>query len=636
MLFGYSYSEGLEAPSATKPWLLKIDECKEMGSISLEHQRTLGKEFPFAEEAYLFHSDAAYVKSQLNDPADWVPVQPNEACPTDKKWLPQLMQLKSFGIVMIVTTVAMLAYSTYFAIEKAGKNVARSIFSGAAVSRLFKRPPPVNLPHIPLVLRTLSRILRGRPCWLLLGDLRNYFHQIALHESVSRIFSVLCDGLTFSWRCAPMGHSYSPRHAQSLAWAALLKEATAENGLLDLAATMKKSQHPPAFGILRDAAGAEAGLVMIWYDNFVIFCLDQNMTNHLARTLKQMSTSSGFVWGEKQLFHPNQLERLFTADVDKLTPVEKTWACALGIQFALTKRDSQGLRAFRWRLKPKTAERAELLRRQLLGVDEMERIPFSCRMVSKIVGSAIWHAYIASRPLLDLHDVIEITRNVALVVARTKCWDSVFHLSDLQTSHLKTCLDKIIANEWQYDWATYTGDTVFAASDASDDKGAWVILLSEQVHGLSDNWPLQKSEHIFLKELRSAVRAIQELAPQDGTLVLAIDNTAAAHVLKNFYSSSSIGRTLAKQAFDCLRERRCRLIVVGILGVDNFADSPTRDLPWCEKRRKKTWDTLQAALAGHERKEVNPNRRGASSHEDDDSDQLLEELKALDSDTLIP
>ena len=209
-----------------------------------------------------------------------------------------------------------------------------------------------------------------------------------------------------------MGHSYSPRNAQALAWAALLKQATAKNGLANLEKRMRSSEHPPAFGILRNEKMEELGIIFIWYDNFVVLCADQLMTTEMSKALKKMSESD-FVWGEKALFHPTQLEQLVSAV--SLKDEQQKWACVLGLQFGLGKRDAQGKRMFQWRLKPSTAEKAELLRRQLRASS-----PLSCRMISRIIGSGIWHAYVAGTPLLALHDLIEISQNVAVVVARTK------------------------------------------------------------------------------------------------------------------------------------------------------------------------------------------------------------------------
>ncbi len=197
-----------------------------------------------------------------------------------------------------------------------------------------------------------------------------------------------------------------------------------------------------------------------------------------------------------------------------------------------------------------------------------------------------------------------------------------------QQQHLELCLNRQVDNEWHHDWATNEGETVYAPSDASDDTLAWVHLLSAEKHGREDHWPACAAEHIFIKELRAAIRAINELAPRDGTLVLVVDNTAAAQVLRNFYSSNAVGRELAEEAYDCLRNRRCRLVVAGIAGIHNYADAKTRNLPWCDTRRRKSWETATAALEGHERQELNPNRRACQ-----DEEQFLEDLAKLARDT---
>ncbi len=161
-----------------------------------------------------------------------------------------------------------------------------------------------------------------------------------------------------------------------------------------------------------------------------------------------------------------------------------------------------------------------------------------------------------------------------------------------------------------------------------------MVLKSATSRGVSVHWPELKDTHIFVKELRAAVNAIKANAPTNGTLVLAIDNTAAAHVLRSFYSSTSIGQSLAQEAYEHLRSKGCRLVVAGLPGLDNYADAPTKNEEWCSERLKKTWTALEAALEGRERHDITSTRR-SSSHEDDEADQLMEELKALRASTML-
>ena len=641
--FGYGYADGLDSIGAsTKPWHpLPIDECKEARSISLDFQEILAREFLFAKSAYDFHSKVETARECLIEKSDWQESKNADDVRVDTRWERQLGQLCSFGIAVITTAAAMILCSGYFAIEKAGKNVARSIFSGKYLSKMFKRPLPVNLPHMPTVLSTIARILKGRQAWLITADLRNYFHQIAIHHEVGSIFTVPCGANLYSWRVLPMGFSYSPRHAQALAWAALLKQASTANGLLPLAQQMKEAKHPPAFGILHDEASTECGIILIWYDNFIVICSQQGITNNVAKALKDMS-KLGFIWGQRSMFHPKQLTRLATEELTKET---KEWAIALGLQFGLSKRDRTGNQTFMWRLKPATSDRAELLLRQLRGLEKPgpseTRKPMSCRMIARIVGSAVWQGYISGRPLFELETTIEIASLCGSVAAKTKCWDTAFHLNSNQTILLEQCLEKIIRNDWQTDPTPQVGEMIFAASDASADKGAWVQMISSSEHRKTESWCEDSEEHIFIKELRAAVRAILALAPEGGTLVLAIDNTAAAAVLKNWYSSSPQGISLAKEAHAHLTRRRCRLIVAGIPGVENYADALTWGGPsrptagaWCSVRRQRTWEALQRAQEGTERREENPNRR-SDSHEEDELEQMMADLRQLQHETQL-
>ena len=108
----------------------------------------------------------------------------------------------------------------------------------------------------------------------------------------------------------------------------------------------------------------------------------------------------------------------------------------------------------------------------------------------------------------------------------------------------------------------------------------------------------------------SATLAIEDVQKEGVTIVIAIDNTAAAAVLRNMYSSTEKGRDLVRRVLAVLKKKNNGLIVAGIAGEDNYADAPTRGDPlkpvWQPIRRETTWRTLQEALEGTERRSLNP------------------------------
>jgi hypothetical protein len=128
-------------------------------------------------------------------------------------------------------------------------------------------------------------------------------------------------------------------------------------------------------------------------------------------------------------------------------------------------------------------------------------------------------------------------------------------------------------------------------------------------------------ESIFLRELRAAIDAIMELAEPGDVVVLIIDNTAAAEVLRSGYSTTSTGLRLVMALYDHMQAINVFLIVAGIAGVDNDADSPTRGEKghpsWCGRRLEATWHTGQRALHGCERVRLNPAACGMSHRHDE-------------------
>ena len=114
---------------------------------------------------------------------------------------------------------------------------------------------------------------------------------------------------------------------------------------------------------------------------------------------------------------------------------------------------------------------------------------------------------------------------------------------------------------------------------------------------LNWSWLTQKDvsaqESIFVLELRSVIAGIKANGVRNCVLVIIIDNTAAASVLRSMYSSTQIGRELIRDLHLFLTEINIFLVPAGIAGADNDADSPTRGnhlLPdWCSNRLTTTW-----------------------------------------------
>lgn len=589
--------------------LAKLDDVTVAGSIDATAQRDLASVAPFAEHAYKCINDEEWFISLL---LDIKTAEKVIECSSDNRtkglWIEHLRKLRSFKVTDHATssntTQSRLFISTYFAILKAN-GLARTIFSGGALSRLFRRPPPVCLPSLPLVLSIISDILRGKKFFFLTADLRHFFHQLAVCGDIQKYFSVHCQREVFFFLNLVMGWSYSPRIAQSMAWAALLFFASAENGLEKSAKEFLalRPENPPGFMLLHDTLGRVVGLILIWYDNYLAWTTDADVGVGLSNTMKAMDRRFGFKWGEKTLCPPKVLAATSTSTQ------ENAKACvALGIQFArqVKRGRSEAPDHMIWRLKPATAAKAIVL------LAEPPPEEWSCRAVAAVTGSRVWQCYISCESFTLITEILVLSSKVGKH-ARLHGWNSTLKITDDDRQTIKRALEAIASNPW-YGSPTALNFTqiTIVASDATLQRGAWVLYGGKGVRAAWKNWPWpedQLADSIFLLELRAAVAAIMAVG-RSGVVVVVIDNTAAAAVLRAMYSSTPKGRIVVGELIDFLARNHLFLVIASIAGLDNDADAPTRgdmDSPaWCETRLERTWSTAMRAVQGCERLHVNP------------------------------
>jgi len=97
-------------------------------------------------------------------------------------------------------------------------------------------------------------------------------------------------------------------------------------------------------------------------------------------------------------------------------------------------------------------------------------------------------------------------------------------------------------------------------------------------HGRAWSGPLLAS-HIFVKELLAAKSTVEAcIASHPGPLriTLGVDNTAAAHALRNGYSSNQFVMPHIRQLHQLLQISRSTLHVVSIRSEDNASDAASR------------------------------------------------------------
>ncbi|MCG3772893.1 MAG: hypothetical protein JW384_04117 [Nitrosomonadaceae bacterium] len=175
-------------------------------------------------------------------------------------------------------------------------------------------------------------------------------------------------------------------------------------------------------------------------------------------------------------------------------------------------------------------------------------------------------------------------------------------------------LDAACADKWHsqpVEMAEHS-TPIFLATDSS--KPMWAYLFWTSYRSCapeeaprSGNWidfgdhPNINEATIFVKELLTAVIAIEALCKRyrRRKIVLFIDNTAAAGVVRRLASSTAYGNELAKRLDVALSVSACSVTVVTLTSEQNPADSPTRKKPLCRSRVEsmwKVWDNYQRGL----------------------------------------
>ena len=600
-----------------RPWLLPLDTISVARSLTVESQRTLSSAAPFGALAFRTLHEPEYLKSLMKKPELFDAKVSQPYVKTRAVWQNHISHLQAWNVLEKTFCPPRICVSRYFAVpkNKGDKMMARSIFSGAHLSSFFVRPPPVNLPALPLMLLHLQELTRGKRIFMISCDLRHFFHQIEVGVHLYAIFTIFICGLLLSFVVLPMGWSYSPRIAQCYSWCALFLEASADNGLIISVTDFLKNspEHPPGFLLLHNHQGAAVGLIVIWYDNFIAWSTDEKIASSLMATMHNIRRRFNLIWGEKKLWSPKQLAKsLLAPATDEIeTPDEEAEkvGVALGLQFAWRAKRGreEDASCLLWRMKPKTARKAAQFRNLVV---------WSCRQIAALIGSRLWQVYASGQSFVHVAELLDLSSRVGTHASRNS-WSSQFALSVDDMKELHTAIDKLTKNPWLPELPMTSVSfqnldrVCFLASDATKTCGAWVRYhRGSRVNWCRWSWSSELGDSIFLLELRAAVNAIKTHLEQcrDGIMVIILDNTAAAAVLRSRYSKTQAGKELMLELDTLLTSYNIFLIVSGIPGIENDADTPSREENpvWNPIRLEKTWENAQRSLTGCERIRLNP------------------------------
>jgi hypothetical protein len=188
---------------------MKLDPISVAGACNIPKLRIIVGPYAFAELAVGIISNPEVFKRIVQPP---MIQDPMEERATAEKWKSHLDSLEKTTPIPILAEICVgevLGVSTYFAVPKS-EDEARAIFNGRHFSLGCNAPPTTNLPDITSLLECMSQVT-GRSVTMVEGDIRHFFHQLQLNDTIARHFCVRRGAGKRSfrkWCTLPMGWSF--------------------------------------------------------------------------------------------------------------------------------------------------------------------------------------------------------------------------------------------------------------------------------------------------------------------------------------------------------------------------------------------------------------------------------------------
>lgn len=523
------------------------------------------------------------------------------------KWIKHLLILRSFGLVSRAPAGAIIYTSGYFAVWKSDGKTARSIFNGKRLSENFVDPGPVNLLDIPELLELISDTTDAQSGMsMLLGDIRHCFHQYSVCAAARNIFGLRVGSQFFRWNCLPMGWSHSPRIAQCICYSLLLHTKKGESKLG--AVTPEDAEHPPRYVPLI-VDGQRKGFLTCLYDNIAVVTSCHKLASEWKTRIERNFRIFNVSLKNLHLFNQGELAGRRARGCEAPAAAEH-----LGITFGIVKVDGA------WRARWRHNESKESRWRDVINL--LQENSVSAKNIARAVGILVWDCLLRQCSMAAISDALKILSEVGKFVGgERRRWNSEFSLSTEQRDTLVTKLRMVVlTNKWIIGKRDKTDRKIIVcASDASDDFIAGVLMDSEE----SWSEPTNTNEIIFVREIRAAIvticRAIESEDEAPTHVIVAVDNTAAVHVLRRGYSSHSVASNLVADLHRHLELKDSKLTVVPVRGIDNVADVPSRcghsprgwstsDMAQFVQRAKNTLRTIDEHLQGNGKTEAVVNR----------------------------
>jgi hypothetical protein len=504
---------------------------------------------------------------------------------TAGKWKAHLTELAGFGIIEFVEEeeAARIRYiNTYFAVPK-GDEKSRAIFNGKRLSRLMIAPPPVNLPYLPQLLREVALMCDDRPVEIYTGDLRHFFHQLPVNSEISRWFGLrsIINGITVTmkWLTLPMGWSFSPHVAQSVAWTALLHREELEDNLFEHEGILNQT---PEFLRLKDG-----GIVTVYYDNILIIgphCgFAKKMNDRFLRNAKMFSLSLK-IWEE---FDAKRLRTERPCFLGAEIVIQRTKGRRKERESSVE--CSSHTYSFQWRHESSRLEKwLPKLGQDVRRIKTKEL--WTPRELASTIGRIMWRHSLSLQPLCAVAGMIQLVRKLASF-SMTSGWDNrCVPLDEAESEDMLKQIQMVMKNPFHSlaEQCPRDASTIYAASDSSDREWGFVIykphIIAEESHPTicveeNHQWFHLSEKHIYVKECLAAIETceyILQVQQKPCIIYLGIDNSAAAAAVRHLHSTNIIVATKLAHLAAKLRECRSAVVPVSLRSRDNAADPVSR------------------------------------------------------------
>lgn len=528
---------------------------------------------------------------------------------TDEKYWPHFTDTLIPALaVACIPALNALFVCTYFAVLKTSA-VCRTIFNGKNLSRGTKPPPPVNLMDLRDYIHFLLKW--NKPMYITASDIRHWFHQIPICRFLQRLFCVFLTrngaAFYFSFLVLVMGWSWSPFIAQTLAWTLILgvdPSSPLDWGVLNQGTWTA----PPAF-IINDASNPSM-FVTLLYDNIFFLCDSEVVNKSFKQTLEFNYNRFNIVPKFLQCYTPSDLEyHSVISEIRDGTEVirdgSKTILVYRGVEIAQKKFLSQ----YTTMIRVDSTKVAGWRKMELPTDTDKNYVP---TYIAKIIGIIIYSCTVHLTALCHVREVIDILSAVGKTVGKDRSnWKlPIIKLTNENVKSLHEAWATVLRNDWvsplEVDPLNINEKTVWFATDASNEGfGMYRLFASCPVRGLlfSKNLCKKSSKlqnmHIFLRELITAIIFIEIFLDRGFTnLVIAVDNSAAAGVLRRMYSVNAAACERVRRLQTKLEKHKATLTVVNCPGVDNASDLPSHNKDPDMGIVKRCYDIVKSALRG--------------------------------------